>query len=328
MYHIHGGPHAELQQGLYGARLVIKKGERLPATTERFELGTTYRLRFLHISTTDVKTVRLLKNGKPVQWRPLARDGATLPTHMRTAVEASLRTDVGQTVDMQWMPTAPGIYVLEVATAYLGTPGPPIQRVAFGVGAVSDDALRIATTGTARLLDDPSSEMLQTLVGTYGDRRTEIVSVWNSTAGLKISRTVANVESPPVALMPLANGTFVPFTTERGLMREVVPLVPYRFDGTSITVGSDGSARRATRLVNYTPDAATLVRYAGRYRGLTLMLNDGILTVRVDGGTTARRQHLRSLPTRRASRRSTCRVLRESARAGPSPSLTIARRIA
>ena len=48
-----------------------------------------------------------------------------------------------------------------------------------------------------------------------------------------MSRTVANAESPGITLMALANGTFVPATTDSGLPKEVLPLVPHRFDATS-----------------------------------------------------------------------------------------------
>ena len=179
MYHIHGEAGAELQQGLYGALIVLEKGQTFRSTTDRlfmlasqgakqdveaaingrglapadrFDAGTRYRLRFMHISTNDVKTIRVLKDGKPVQWRPLARDGAALPVSMQRLVETKVRMDVGQTLDMDWMATETGVYVLEVRTDYLTFPGPPMQRVAFAVGLASDNDLRIAATGTTRPL--------------------------------------------------------------------------------------------------------------------------------------------------------------------------------
>ncbi|MEO7179884.1 MAG: multicopper oxidase domain-containing protein [Gemmatimonadaceae bacterium] len=317
MYHIHGEARAELQQGLYGALLVVEKGQRLNADTdrsfvlasrgagdlnpaaaingrgvalaERFDAGTAYRLRFLHISTNDIKTVRLLKDGKPVQWRPLARDGATLPMQLRTAVDATMRMDVGQTVDVEWTPSARGIYVLEVETAYLTFPGPPMQRVAFGVGSVTDAELRIAATGTALPLADPSGESLEKLAGVYGDQSTELVSVWHDLSGLALSHTVANVESPGVSLMSLANGTFVPATTDSGRTKEALPLVAHRFDGTTLIVGSEGTARRFPRMAGFALDTAKLARFAGRYaRGTTLVLKDGTLTMRLASGTSSR----------------------------------------
>ena len=197
--------------------------------------------------------------------------------------------DVGQTIDMEWTPTAPGIYVLEVSTAYLTFAGPPMQRIAFGVGAVTDTDLGIAATGTSLLLADPSSESLAHLAGAYGDPSSDLVSVWNGPSGLKMSRTVAQVESPAVALVALANGTFVPATIESGVPKEVLPLVPHRFAETTLTAGTAGSARHWTRVTNFALDAATLLRYAGPCaKGATVTLKDGTLVMAFASGASSR----------------------------------------
>lgn len=311
MYHIHGEPGNELQQGLYGPLIVLEKGHTLNAATdrlfvlasrgatanadaainghglapaERFVAGTTYRLRFMQISTNDVKTVRLLKDGKPVRWRPLARDGATLPDKLRVPAAATLRLDVGQTFDFDWTPTVTGVYVLEVATDALLS-GPSMQRVAFGVGAVPATLLRIAATGTSLPLADPTTASLGKLAGAYGGPA-DLVSLWIQAAGLFMSRTVNDVESQPVYLMPLADGTFAPATTDSGLMKEISPVVPYRLDGSTLSMGNDAAARTFTRVPSLKLSDAALARFVGRYEnGIAIELKEGVLSLGFAGSS-------------------------------------------
>lgn len=102
-------------------------------------------------------------------------------------------------------------------------------------------------------------------------------------------RTVAHVESPAVALVPLADGTFVPGATDSGMTKETVPLEPHRFDGATLTVGTEVTARRLTRLASFTLDSATLARFAGQYsRGATITLKDDTLTMAFAGGSSSR----------------------------------------
>ncbi len=296
MYHIHGESSAELQQGLYGALVVVEKGRTMDAAAdrvfllasrgstpdappaingralvpaERFDAGRRYRLRFLHISTNDVRTVRLLRDGKPVQWRPLARDGATLPAALQAPLSASMRMDVGQTYDVEWTPESTGVYVLEVATEsiIIGRPAP--QRVAFGVGPVADSVLRIAATGTALPLADLPKERLAAYRGAYGANdgiaSGEYVTLWTGKAGLTMSRTVAGAESASSVLMPLANGTFVRGTSDDGRYQAVMPLVSHRIDAQTLTVGEGSTVRRYTRQARVIVDSMVLARYVGQY---------------------------------------------------------------
>ncbi len=316
MYHTHGEAGAELAQGLYGTLVVLEKGHTLNAATDRlfvlasrgatidadvaingrglapaehFEAGTTYRLRFTHISMNDVKKVRLLKDGRPVLWRPLARDGATLPDARRAPAEATQRIDVGETFDFEWTPMVPGVYVLEVATDYLIRPSRVLQRVAFGVGPVPAAVLRVTTTGTSLPVADLTSGSLVKLSGAYvatgGGASGEVLGVWSVPMGLAMSRTVADVESPPTFLIPLADGTFVPGTNDDGLMKETLPAVRYRIDATTLSIGTGATARSFTRLASLKLADASLARFAGRYDGgLTLELKDGVLASSFPGG--------------------------------------------
>jgi manganese oxidase len=298
MYHTHGELGAELAQGLYGTLIVLDHGHELDPESDRlfvlasrgatleadavingrgispaqhFTAGKTYRLRFTHISLDDVKSVRLLLNDKPVTWRPLAKDGATLPAANRVESEAKQRMDVGETYDFEWTPAARGVYVLEVATDYYPARAgnTVLQRVAFGVGPVAEADLRVAATGTSLALADLSSTALAKPAGVYVSSTTapspNVVSVWQDSAGLSMSRTAAGVESSATCLIPLADGSFVPGTCGNGLVKETAPLEHFRFDPSRVTTGSGKSAQMFRRVpALQLPDSA-LARFAGQY---------------------------------------------------------------
>jgi manganese oxidase len=172
IYHIHGEVGHELSQGLYGPFLVHEAGEtwdrerdrvyvlatrgtevdsppalngQVDPPAERFRPGEEYRLRFLQISPDETNDLRLLWNGEPTQWRPLARDGADLPEGRRTPVPARLHLDVGQTFDVAWVPREAGVRVLEIVTRPATPNAPPVtRRVPFVVGDVPEEEIREA----------------------------------------------------------------------------------------------------------------------------------------------------------------------------------------
>ncbi len=245
MYHTHGELGAKLAQGLYGTLIVLDRGHELNTDTDRLFVlasrgatldadaainGRGHSADPAFQCWKDVpaevhanqpgrrEDIRLLLNDKPVMWRPFARDGATLPAANRVETEAKQRMDVGETYDFEWTPPGPGVYVLEVATDYYPARGTmsALQRIAFGVGPVTEAELRVAANGTSLAIGDPLSTALAKLVGAYVSSTTapspDVVSVWSDSAGLAMSRTVAGVESPAHCLIPLADGSFVPGT--------------------------------------------------------------------------------------------------------------------
>ncbi|MBX9928126.1 MAG: multicopper oxidase domain-containing protein [Gemmatimonadaceae bacterium] len=309
MYHVHGEPDAELQQGLYGALLVTEPGQPLDprrdrtillasrgATPdagaaingrarphfERFEPGQRYRLRLLHVSTNDVKHVRLLRDGAPTEWRPLARDGATLPSAQQLLRAASLRMDVGQTADFEWTPTLPGVYTLEVTTESVIIPR-GVQRVAFGVGAVSDDTLRVAMHGTALPLaeNDPADPgLMGGYQATTAAGATAMLSVWREGSNLFMSQTRDGLESAPSFLLPLADGRFAPGTIANGLMKEAQASVHYRLQRDAITVDSADAHTVIPRATAVTVDSAALAAFTGRYeQGFEVRFEQAALTL-------------------------------------------------
>ncbi len=86
-----------------------------------FRAGTTYRLRFMHISPDDRKRISLLAGGEPVQWRFVARDGADLPSSQVQTLPADLPSvDVGTSFDVLWTPQDPGELTFEIVTTFDG----------------------------------------------------------------------------------------------------------------------------------------------------------------------------------------------------------------
>jgi FtsP/CotA-like multicopper oxidase with cupredoxin domain len=84
-----------------------------------FRAGTTYRLRFMHISPDDNKAIRLLAADEPVEWRHIARDGADLPSsRVETGPADHPLFDVGSTFDVLWTPERPGALTLQIVTRF------------------------------------------------------------------------------------------------------------------------------------------------------------------------------------------------------------------
>ena len=139
MYHSHFNEYHQINSGLYGAIVVVNPGERLDPETDRimmftsagptenvlkgpwtptllngkaqpasmeFKAGTKYRLRLINI-TSDVNTVVQMVDGeKPVEWRAVAKDGATLPDGQATNRPAAFLFDPGEIYDFEYTPTA------------------------------------------------------------------------------------------------------------------------------------------------------------------------------------------------------------------------------
>lgn len=141
MYHSHFNESNQITGGLYGPIIVLDSGEVFSPETDRIMMfssagaatnvitgmpaqtmlngtttpapielraGTTYRFRMIDI-TGDVNTDVTLANGKtPVQWRAIAKDGATLPASQATMGPATLHFDPGEIYDFQYTPAAAG----------------------------------------------------------------------------------------------------------------------------------------------------------------------------------------------------------------------------
>ncbi|MGI9037469.1 MAG: multicopper oxidase domain-containing protein [Gemmatimonadota bacterium] len=242
MYHVHGELGHELSQGLHGAFLVLPedaswdrardrvfvlsaRGAGLDAPPaingalapppERFAPGEPVRVRFAHISADARKHVRLLRDGEPVAWRPVAKDGADLPASARAPVPARVTLGVGETLDVAWTPEHEGVYVLEVETEHYSASTLPnsLQRVAFGVGAVGDGALAEAahverptverdTTPGIELPED----LVERIVGRYASPRVPFDLTVARDAGGGLTLAIGVRPSGP--LVPLSGTAF------------------------------------------------------------------------------------------------------------------------
>ncbi len=141
IYHTHMNDLDQLSTGLYGALVVVDGRESFdPETDKVFVLsrggpddekdpvlingeeelppiilraGQRYRLRFVGILPAPAPVITLTSDGAPVDWLPLAKDGAELPASWRVAQPAKVRVSPGETYDFELHPSSPGEIRLE-----------------------------------------------------------------------------------------------------------------------------------------------------------------------------------------------------------------------
>ena len=140
IYHTHMDETNQLAQGMFGPFLVLEPGEEYDPEHDRvfviagqadgeypitingqqepspatFGVGEVYRLRFIHITRGVPVEIAVTKNGSPVRWRAVAKDGADLPEALRIEGDAAITTNTGETFDFLWTPTEPGEVTLSV----------------------------------------------------------------------------------------------------------------------------------------------------------------------------------------------------------------------
>jgi FtsP/CotA-like multicopper oxidase with cupredoxin domain len=144
MYHTHVNDLRQQGSGLYGAFVVLDENEAWDPEIDRvflfgespfrsdeipvlnganptepitLEIGTTYRFRFMNITLNRPNTrLRLLRNGFPVLWIPIAKDGFDLPPIQQKPRRAERTIAVGETYDYRYTPRQPGELQLELRT--------------------------------------------------------------------------------------------------------------------------------------------------------------------------------------------------------------------
>ena len=149
MYHTHAHEVEQMGGGLYGPLIVLEPGQQRDTTTDRIIMlstggslpqsppnvngdttvvpielrkGTTYRLRFLAIAPNEARLVRLLADTVLQRWRPVAKDGATLPANQAVARPARLTMGTGETWDVELTPSETRELTLEITTVGRGLP--------------------------------------------------------------------------------------------------------------------------------------------------------------------------------------------------------------
>lgn len=130
MYHTHVNDIRQQSAGLYGGFVILEEDEEweperdlvfLLSTNSDEEMsllvngtrepaplvlnaGERYRFRLMNITLFHAGArIRLIRDGYPVRWRALAKDGADLPAHQRTVDFADRVVSVGETFDFEWM---------------------------------------------------------------------------------------------------------------------------------------------------------------------------------------------------------------------------------
>jgi FtsP/CotA-like multicopper oxidase with cupredoxin domain len=96
-----------------GPDFLLVNGRLFPAPIQ-MRVGVPQRLRIVSIHADDVLHFRFGTETGVVQWKPLARDGADLPMALRAAVPAVVTMGPGETRDFTFVPSRPGMLLLEV----------------------------------------------------------------------------------------------------------------------------------------------------------------------------------------------------------------------
>lgn len=168
IYHTHWHDQEQLENGIYGPLIVLPAGQRFDPESDktflfslgafqpfagplllinghpqpgplRLVTGTKHRFRLINISPNNVRMrTSLRKEGSPVQWRIIAKDGADLPPAAATMQRAELGITVGETYDFEYEASTPQELAIEV---YL--PGPRLrvmQRLVFEGSQQSDQS--------------------------------------------------------------------------------------------------------------------------------------------------------------------------------------------
>ena len=163
IYHAHSNEQYQLGAGLYGALLVVDRNHPFDPDIDRlilvggagpadslpwfgfespglvngskhpppldFSTGKTYRLRLININPDWRVIFSLMSDSALVNWRPIAKDGADLPSAQRGERSAYLLTGPGETADFEFTPTTPGELRLEAKTKAPGWIIPIVARV-------------------------------------------------------------------------------------------------------------------------------------------------------------------------------------------------------
>jgi hypothetical protein len=139
MYHTHLDDLRQQYGGLVGALVVLEPGERwdpardlvillsdgvpqrvyfngsLTPAPKVLEVGRTYRLRIADIAVfRQLLRVRLVRDSALLSWRPIAKDGFTLPPAQATVRPSVVNLPSGETADFEFTPDGPGVLALEV----------------------------------------------------------------------------------------------------------------------------------------------------------------------------------------------------------------------
>jgi FtsP/CotA-like multicopper oxidase with cupredoxin domain len=131
MYHTHMNDLLQLSSGLYGPLIVLPEGTTFDPESDKvlvlsrngkrkdgelllngttapapltMRSGVRYRLRFIDILANNSIVITAVQDGKPVEWIPVAKDGADLASGQSVATPASFTIAPGETYDFTFTP--------------------------------------------------------------------------------------------------------------------------------------------------------------------------------------------------------------------------------
>ena len=142
MYHTHMDELRQQHGGLVGPLIVLEPNEKydpardfvflisdgVPGRTfvngsftpspKELEVGTTYRIRIADISVfRGAMDVRLMRDSALLSWRPIAKDGFTLPASQATMRPSVANVPSGETADFEFTPDRAGELQLEIGAS-------------------------------------------------------------------------------------------------------------------------------------------------------------------------------------------------------------------
>jgi FtsP/CotA-like multicopper oxidase with cupredoxin domain len=161
IYHTHVDEMVQQPAGLAGPLIVLEPGQTFDSTRDHVFLITTpsvwadelrsvlvngsaspdsvtvvagvpQRLRFINITLRRPGArLELWRDSTLISWRPLAKDGADLPSSFQAMRSARLNLSIGETMDFEIIPEATGNLRLEIRAAK----GEPLAIVPFRVAS-------------------------------------------------------------------------------------------------------------------------------------------------------------------------------------------------
>jgi len=135
MYHTHMNDLFQLSSGLYAPLIVLPEGTTFHPESDKilvlsrngkrkdgelllngsttpaplvFRVGVRYRLRFIDILANNSILINAVQDGKPVEWTPIAKDGADLAPVPPFAIPAAFTIAPGETYDFTFTPEKSG----------------------------------------------------------------------------------------------------------------------------------------------------------------------------------------------------------------------------
>jgi len=169
MYHSHFSELKQMGSGLYGPIIVLAPGEKYDPETDRvlffgaagagvnffdgpfprellngsaepapmeLKAGTKYRFRLFDLAGDQPTQVSLNQDGKPVEWRAVAKDGYPLSAAQAVSQPAMLIFDPGEIYDFEFTPARSGELTLRFGVPDFllptaASPGAPVPPSPF-----------------------------------------------------------------------------------------------------------------------------------------------------------------------------------------------------